>query len=119
MSLRFQPIQAATGSKDQASRLVFHESLLVAVLVHLMDEHGLEAGKSFLEVGFGRVADPNVPIFADHDEAQRWIISQLASHPRRSRAVTLRDVCSWQVSSPSLSSNQPCNFHGLTTSSST
>jgi hypothetical protein len=47
------------------------------VLVHLSDEHGPEAGQWFLEAGFGRVDDPNPPIFADLDEAQGWILGQL------------------------------------------
>ncbi|ACK84205.1 conserved hypothetical protein [Methylorubrum extorquens CM4] len=33
MNLRLQPVQVATGSDDGESRLVFHESFLVAVLV--------------------------------------------------------------------------------------
>ncbi|UYW24767.1 hypothetical protein OKC48_15945 [Methylorubrum extorquens] len=57
---------------------MFHESFLVAVLVRLSDEHGPEAGKWFLETGFGRVDDPNPPIFADLEEAQTWITSRLA-----------------------------------------
>ncbi|MBB2965105.1 hypothetical protein [Methylobacterium sp. R2-1] len=77
MNLRLQPVQVATGSDDGESRLVFHESFLVAVLVRLSDEHGPEAGKWFLEAGFGRVDDPNAPIFADLDEAQGWILGQL------------------------------------------
>ena len=47
MSLRFQPVQVATGSNDQESLLVFHESFLVAVLVRLSDEHEVDAGKWF------------------------------------------------------------------------
>ncbi|KQQ13696.1 hypothetical protein ASF56_24465 [Methylobacterium sp. Leaf122] len=78
MNLRLQPVQVATGSDDQESQLVFHEGFLVAVLVRLSDEHGADIGKWFLETGFGRVDDPNPPIFADLDEAQAWITSQLA-----------------------------------------
>lgn len=78
MNLRLQPVQVATGGDDQESQLVFHEGFLVAVLVHLSDEHGPEAGKWFLEAGFGRVDDPNPPIFEDLDEAQGWITARLA-----------------------------------------
>ncbi|CAO4186203.1 hypothetical protein [Methylorubrum extorquens] len=77
MNLRLQPVQVATGSDDQESQLVFHDGFLVAVLVHLSDDHGPEAGQWFLEAGFGRVDDPNPPIFADLDEAQGWILGQL------------------------------------------
>lgn len=78
MNLRLQPVQIATGGDDQESHLVFHEGFLVAVLVRLSDEHGPEVGKWFLEAGFGRIDDPNPPIFANLDEAQAWITSRLA-----------------------------------------
>lgn len=79
MNLRLQPVQVATGSDDQESHLVFYEGLLVAVLVYLTDaEHGLDGGKWFLEAGFGRVDDPNAPLFADLDEAQGWIVGRLS-----------------------------------------
>jgi hypothetical protein len=78
MNLRLQPVQVATGSDGGESRLVFHESFLVAMLVRMSDEHGAEVGKWFLEAAFGRVDDPNPPIFADLNEAQAWITSQLA-----------------------------------------
>jgi hypothetical protein len=78
MNLRLQPVQVATGSDDQESRLVFQEGFLVAVLVQLSEDHGSDAGKWFLEVGFGRVDDPNPPTFADLEEAQGWILDQLA-----------------------------------------
>jgi hypothetical protein len=78
MSLRLQPVQVATGSADGESQLVFHDDFLVAVLVRLSDLHGDNVGMWFLEAGFGRVDDPNPPIFADLDDAQAWIASRLA-----------------------------------------
>ena len=78
MSLRLQPVQVATDSDDQESQLVFHEGFLVAVLVRLSEEHEAEAGKWFLEVGFGRVDDPSPPVFADLEEAQAWIAERLS-----------------------------------------
>jgi hypothetical protein len=78
MSLRLQPVQVATGSADQDSQLVFHDGLLVAVLVCLSDEHEDEAGKWFLEAGFGRVNTATPPTFADLGEAQNWIEQRLA-----------------------------------------
>jgi hypothetical protein len=77
MSLRLQPVQVATGSDDQDSRLVFHDGLLVAVLVLLSDDHEDDAGSWFLEAGFGRVSTATPPTFADLDEAQAWIEQQL------------------------------------------
>jgi hypothetical protein len=78
MTLRLQPAKVATGSDDQESQLVFKDCFLVAVLVCLSDSHGSDAGKWYLEAGFGPVDDPNPPIFSDLDEAQEWIIKQLA-----------------------------------------
>jgi hypothetical protein len=78
MSLHLQPVQVATGSADQDSHLVFHHSFLVAVLVQLSDEHEDEAGKWFLEAGFGPVGTATPPTFADLDEAQNWILQRLA-----------------------------------------
>ena len=77
MSLHLQPVQVATGSDDQDSRLVFHEGFLVAVLVLLSDDHEDAAGMWFLEAGFGRVDTATPPTFADLDEAQNWIEQQL------------------------------------------
>src|SRR4051794_28994992 len=51
------------------SQLVFADGFLVAVLTHLSDEHGDEAGMGFLEIGFGPVEDPRYPKFADLDQA--------------------------------------------------
>ena len=78
MSLRLQPVQVATGSDDADSQLVFEDGFIVAVLVQLSDEHEADAGKWFLEAGFGRVDHPNPPKFADLDEAQDWIAERLS-----------------------------------------
>jgi len=78
MSLRLQPVAVGTGSNDAEGQLVFAEGFLVAVLTHLSDEHREEAGKWFLEAGFGRVDHPSPPKFADIEEAQDWIEQRLA-----------------------------------------
>jgi hypothetical protein len=78
MSLRLQPVNVATGSHDTESQLVFSDGFLVAVLVHLSEEHEADADKWFLEAGFGRVDHPDPPTFADLDEAQSWIEQRLA-----------------------------------------
>jgi hypothetical protein len=81
MNLRLQPVQVATGSNDTESQLVFADGCLVAVLVRLSDDHQDEAGMWFLEAGFGSVADPRQPKFADLDEAQDWIMRRLVGSP--------------------------------------
>lgn len=79
MNLRLQPVQVATGSNDTESQLVFHECFLIAVLVRLSDEHEADAGKWFLEAGFGQVGFVRPPPFTDLAEAQTWIVDQLVS----------------------------------------
>jgi hypothetical protein len=79
MNLRLQPVQVATGSEDQESHLVFHEGFLVAILVRLSDLHETDAGKWFLEAGFGLVDDPCPPVFSNIDAAQDWICVKLGS----------------------------------------
>jgi hypothetical protein len=81
MSLHLQPVHVGTDSQDTESQLVFAHGFLVAVLVHLSDEHGADAGKWFMEAGFGRVDHPNRPTFADLDEAQAWIARRLGDDP--------------------------------------
>jgi hypothetical protein len=78
MTMKLQPVQIATGSKDHESRLVFVDGMLVAVLVQLSGEHDSVAGRWFLEAGFGRVDGLHAPIFADLDEAQAWIAGKLS-----------------------------------------
>ena len=73
MSFRLQPVQVATGSDDQESQLVFVDGFLAAVLVKLSEQHDDDAGKWFLEAGFGRVDDYRAPILADLGKAQAWI----------------------------------------------
>ncbi|WP_375410785.1 hypothetical protein [uncultured Methylobacterium sp.] len=78
MNLRLTPVKVATGSNDTESQLVFHDDFLIAVLVRLSDDHEADAGKWFLEAGFGRVDSLRSPTFADLDEARAWIVDQLA-----------------------------------------
>ena len=77
MSLRLQPVHVTTGSHDTESQLLFADGFLVAVLVHLSDDHEDAAGMWFLEAGFGRVDTPTPPTFADLDDAQSWIEHRL------------------------------------------
>lgn len=78
MTMKLQPVQIATGSNDRESRLVFEDGMLVAVLVQLSGEHDSQAGKWFLEVGFGPVEDAHAPLFDDLDTAEAWIACHLA-----------------------------------------
>ena len=81
MNLRLQPVQVATKSDDTESQLVFADGFLVAILVRLSEQHEDDAGKWFLEAGFGPVDPISPPLFADLDEAQAWIPEQLSSEP--------------------------------------
>lgn len=80
MNLRLTPVQVAVGSDGTESQLVFHDGFLVAVLVRLSDEHEADAGKWFLEAGFGRIDHLRPPTFLDLDDAQAWMEYQLALH---------------------------------------
>ena len=71
MSLHLQPVQVETGSDDIESQLVFADGFLVAVFVRLSNEHGTEAGRWCLEVGFGRIDHPHAPTFLNLEGAQR------------------------------------------------
>jgi hypothetical protein len=80
MSLRLQPVRVKTGCDDIEGHLVFRGDFLVALLVRLSDEHAEDAGKWFLERGFGRADYASPPLFADLDEAQTWITWRLSPH---------------------------------------
>nr|WP_205520649.1 hypothetical protein [Propylenella binzhouense] len=71
-----KPVKIDTGSPDEEGRLAFAGDRLVAVLVLLSDEHA-EAGKWFLEAGFGKLNVRPEPVFRDLAEASRWIEAQL------------------------------------------
>ena len=78
MSLRLQPVQLASGNDDTEAQLAFIDGSLIAVLVHLSDVHGDEAGMWFLETWFGGTYRSNQPTFVSLDEAQNWITGQVA-----------------------------------------
>lgn len=78
MTLRLQPMNVTTGSNDTESQLVFSNGFLVAVLVHLSDDHEEVAGAWFLEAGFGPLDTVTPPTFADLNTAQLWIERRLA-----------------------------------------
>jgi len=56
-----------------ASALKRQVNFIAPVLVHLSEEHGREAGRWYLEHGFGKLDGPVHPIFNDLDEAQDWV----------------------------------------------
>ena len=78
MSLHLQPVGVALGNTNMEGQLVFKDGLLVAVLVRLSDEYEEDAGKWFLEAGFGPVETTHGSVFADLDVAQSWIEQRLA-----------------------------------------
>lgn len=77
MILSLQAVQVATGSDDAESQLVFADGFLVAILVRLSAQHGADAGKWFLEAGFGPIDPLAPPLFADLPVARAWIMRQL------------------------------------------
>ena len=85
MTLTLQPTRVATEA-DEEGMLVFADSRLVAVLVHLSDENEIAPGDWYLEAGFGQCLDSlKHPTFPSLDAAQDWIERQLASRFVRSR----------------------------------
>jgi len=78
MILNLQSVQVATRSDDAESQLVFADGFLVAVLVRLSEQHGADAGKWFLEAGFGPIDPISPPVFMDLAAARDWILRQLA-----------------------------------------
>lgn len=81
MILSLEPVQVATNSDDAESQLVFADGFLVAVLVRLSEQHGADAGKWFLEAGFGPVNRVAPSLFEDLGAARLWIIRQLGAGP--------------------------------------
>ncbi|HYG25465.1 MAG TPA: hypothetical protein VD906_01010 [Caulobacteraceae bacterium] len=77
--MTFQPVIVNIGEGAEG-RLVFQDDQLVAVLVQLSALHGEQAGGWFLEPGFGPLAGPNPPVFADIDAASEWLAARLTAH---------------------------------------
>ena len=78
MRLNLQPAQLASGNADTEAQLEFVNDGLIAVLVHLSEDHDDEAGMWFLETWFGPTYKSNQPTFAKLNEAQDWIVGQCA-----------------------------------------
>jgi len=74
-----QPVRVAISRHGDEGCLVLSDDLLVAVLVLLSDQYGPDAGRWFLETGYGPVDGLAHPTFADLGEAQEWIAGRLAS----------------------------------------
>ena len=72
----FQPVKVGTG-QDSDGRLAFEGDCLVGVLVRLSALHGAEAGRWFLEAGFGALAGPPPAPFSDLEAAQAWMEGRL------------------------------------------
>jgi hypothetical protein len=79
MILSLQAVQVATGSDDAESQLVFADGFLVAVLVRLSEQHDDDAGKWFLEAGFGPIEPTSPPLFRDLAAARIWILRELVA----------------------------------------
>jgi hypothetical protein len=75
MTLEFQPIEIHDQS-DTDGRLVLHDGKLVAILARLSGDHAENAGRWFMECGFGSLSRKEEH-FADLDAAESWINQQL------------------------------------------
>ena len=78
MHVEFQPVEVAVDEEGEG-RLTFVDGRLAAVLVRLSGTHGDQAGRWFLEVGFGRLDGPRHPVFPDLDAAGDWIKARLSA----------------------------------------
>ncbi len=76
--LTTQPIRVATSRAGDEGCLVLADDVLVALLVLLSDEYGEEAGRWYLESGYGPVESIAHPTFASIAEAKSWIAERLA-----------------------------------------
>jgi len=77
VSVALAPVRVETGGPDEEGRLVFLGERLVAVLVRLSEEHGEEAGRWYVEHGFGPLDGPLHPTFPNLDAACAWIVAGL------------------------------------------
>jgi hypothetical protein len=77
MSLTLQPVRVNTGFVEEGVLVFDGQRRLVAVLVHLSNEHEIAPGEWFLEAGFGPLSSVSFPAFADLNEAKNWINQRL------------------------------------------
>ena len=83
--VRFEEVLVATGH-EEAGVLVFLDDRLVAVLVHLQDDHPVAPGCWYLEAGFG----PFVGVhrtFNDLHQAGAWLSPQAPGLSARRQSV--------------------------------
>jgi len=77
LSLSVQPVRVATREEGNGL-LVFDDGSLVAVLVQLSEIHEDDAGKWFLEAGFGKLNEAiTYPIFPSLEGALDFVGYQL------------------------------------------
>jgi hypothetical protein len=79
MSLTLQNVRVNTGFEEEGMLVFDEKERLLAVLVHLSDQHEIAPGQWFLEAGFGPISGVSYPAFADLDEAKTWISQRVAS----------------------------------------
>ena len=77
MTLTMRPVQLGANSSDREARLVLEGEELVAILSRLTNLHGSDRGKWYLEIGFGRLDDQDVPLFFTLEDAREWIADHL------------------------------------------
>ena len=75
--IELQPVRLAVGEQT-VGRLIFYEGWLVGVISRLTEVHGPDAGRWFLEVGFGPLDGLDHPVFEDLHVARQWVSEHLA-----------------------------------------
>jgi hypothetical protein len=75
LKILFRPISVLTGSDDRDGCLAVVNEALAGVLVRLSAAHGADAGRWFLEVGFGRFGD-DPRVFDTLDSAGLWLLEK-------------------------------------------
>lgn len=73
MPLAFQPVALAGNFGDEEAVLALADGRLVAIFSRLGPAHDAEAGRWFLEMGFGPLAERDQQTFADLDSVEAWI----------------------------------------------
>jgi hypothetical protein len=82
MKVRLEPV-LIQGVEHGEGRLAFWDDRLVAVLVRLSEDHGAEAGRWFVEKGFGPLDSPAHPVFRTLEAAIAWLHAEAALDAQR------------------------------------
>ena len=76
MKITLQPIKVSVGETGDG-RLVVADGWLVAVLVQLGANNGVDAGGWFVETGYGAMSGETHPVFSSLATAKDWFTAHL------------------------------------------